>query len=463
MPKFDNSYARLPASFYSKLAPSPVKAPRVVVFNDRLAAQLGFEALAPERCAQIFSGNEILPGMEPLAQLYAGHQFGNFVPQLGDGRAHLLGEIIDPCGQRRDIQLKGSGKTPYSRRGDGRAWLGPVLREYIVSEAMHALGVPTTRALAAVTTKERIYREQGALPGAILTRVASSHIRVGTFQAFAARGDLDSLATLTNYAIQRHYPDANGPLGLLRAVCAAQAELIAAWMSFGFIHGVMNTDNCSIAGETIDYGPCAFMDAFHPGRVFSSIDHGGRYAFGNQPRIIVWNMAQFATALIQQMPDPSEAGKEATEIIHAMPTQIEAAWLRRFGQKIGITAAQPEDFPLIEEFLNEMADSQVDFTNRFRALAEGRAPENADWAARWTARIAQEVEPETLMKSVNPVFIPRNHLIEEMINAALSDDYAPFEALQSALATPFTPQPKYADLAKPPTQDQIVPATFCGT
>ena len=304
---FDNSYAALPDGFFTRLAPTAVKAPKLLAFNTDLAQLLGIEAGDLTEAAAIFGGNVVPQGAAPLAQLYAGHQFGNWNPQLGDGRAVLLGEVVDRDGIRRDIQLKGSGPTPYSRGGDGRAWLGPVLREYVVSEAMHALGIPTTRALAAVATGENIWREQGALPGAVLTRVARSHLRVGTFQVFAHRGEVAQLKTLTAYAIQRHYPQAKGPMDLLRAVCAAQAQLIAQWMSVGFIHGVMNTDNAAISGETIDYGPCAYMDAFHGARVFSSIDQQGRYAYGNQPNIAVWNMAQLATALLQQMDDKDTA------------------------------------------------------------------------------------------------------------------------------------------------------------
>ena len=283
---FDNSFAALPDGFYTRITPTPVADPKLLAFNADLATTLGLAEAGTDDLAFTFGGNELPQGADPLAQLYAGHQFGNYNPQLGDGRAILLGEVIDSTGQRRDIQLKGSGPTPYSRGGDGRAWLGPVLREYVVSEAMHALGIPTTRALAAVSTGEDIYRET-ALPGAVLTRVAASHLRVGTFQVFAHRGEVENLCTLTDYAIKRHYPQADGPMGLLRAVSAAQADLIAAWMSVGFIHGVMNTDNCSISGETIDYGPCAFMDAFHANRVFSLIDRQGRYAFSNQPQIAV--------------------------------------------------------------------------------------------------------------------------------------------------------------------------------
>lgn len=465
---FDNSYANLPDAFYTRLNPTPVKDPQLLAFNTDLAKVLNINASDLSDAAQIFSGNQIPDGATPLAQLYAGHQFGNYNPQLGDGRAILLGEVIGRDGTRRDIQLKGSGPTPYSRAGDGRAWLGPVLREYVVSEAMHALGIPTTRALAAVTTGEPVFREQGALPGAILTRVAKSHLRVGTFQVFAHRGETEHLKTLTQYAIARHYPDARGPMDLLRAVCTAQAELIAAWMSVGFIHGVMNTDNCSIAGETIDYGPCAFMDVFHSGRVFSSIDQQARYAFGNQPNIAVWNMAQLATSLLQQIEDKDPAVEEATEIVHAMPAQIEAAWLRRFGTKIGITNPQQDDVTLIENLLNLMQTDGADFTNTFRALGTPLAQDqftNRDafgaWSDTWKERIAREPDAIALMATTNPAIIPRNHRMEQMIEAAVAGDMAPFERLNKALSTPFTESDP--NLHRPPTQTEIVPATFCGT
>ncbi|MFG6499972.1 YdiU family protein [Sulfitobacter sp. 1A15106] len=465
---FDNSYAALPEGFFTRLAPTPVKAPQLLAWNAELAAELGIEGAEPAQIAQVFAGNDVPAGAEPLAQLYAGHQFGNFNPQLGDGRAILLGEVVDQSGQRRDIQLKGSGPTPYSRMGDGRAWVGPVLREYLVSEAMHALGVPTTRALAAVATGEPILRESGPLPGAIVTRVAASHLRVGTFQVFAHRGETDALKTLTDYAIARHYPEADGPLGLLRAVCAAQAELVAQWMAVGFIHGVMNTDNCSISGETIDYGPCAFMDAFHQGRVFSSIDWQGRYAYGNQPQIVVWNMAQLATSLLQQMEDKESAVEEATEIVHDMPDLIEAAWLRRFAAKVGISTPRAEDVDLINELLGLMQKDGADFTNAFRALPTDQARDQFTdrdafdtWAEGWRARIEGEPDPQAVMNAANPAVIPRNHRIEQMIEAAVAGDMAPFERLMKALATPFDEtDPK---LQRPPTEDEIVPATFCGT
>ncbi|MEM6371968.1 MAG: YdiU family protein [Pseudomonadota bacterium] len=457
---FDNSYAALPGAFYTRLDPTPVSSPETLVWNETLAAELGISG--PD--ADVFAGNTVPEGAAPLAQLYAGHQFGSYNPQLGDGRAILLGEVINTHGERRDIQLKGSGPTPYSRMGDGRAWLGPVLREYVVSEAMHALGIPTTRALAAVATGDPVYREQGALPGAVLTRVAASHLRVGTFQIFAHRGHIDELRALTNYAIARHHPDADGPMGLLAAVCAVQADLVAAWMSVGFIHGVMNTDNCTISGETIDYGPCAFMDAFDEARVFSSIDRTGRYAYGNQPRIAVWNMAQLATALIQLADDKDTAVQEATAIVHAMPGQLQTAWLRRFGAKFGLSDPTPQDQTLIEDLLTLMQAQGADFTNTFAALETDAARDQFtdraafdDWHTRWQAR-----RPDTaLMARTNPKVIPRNHRIEAMIEAAVAGDLAPFGRLMTALAQPFAGTDP--DLHRPPTQSEIVPATFCGT
>lgn len=465
---FDNSYAALPEGFFTRLTPTPVKAPTLLAFNQGLAQLLNIEAGDLAKAATQLAGNEIPQGAAPLAQLYAGHQFGNWNPQLGDGRAILLGEVIDQNGTRRDIQLKGSGPTPYSRMGDGRAWLGPVLREYVVSEAMHALGIPTTRALAAVSTGEPIWREQGALPGAILTRTAASHLRVGTFQVFAHRGEIDNLKTLTQYAIDRHYPDAKGPMDLLRAVAAAQAELVAAWMSVGFIHGVMNTDNCSIAGETIDYGPCAFMDAFDNARVFSSIDQQGRYAYGNQPNIAVWNVAQLATSLLQQMDDKEAAVEEATEIVHAMPDQLEAAWLRRFAAKIGIATPQKDDLELVQSLLTLMQEGNADFTNTFWSLGKPAARDQFNnreafdmWSEVWTTRISQEPAAAATMAAANPALIPRNHRIEAMIEAAVAGDMAPFERLTKALATPYTVSD--LNLQRPPSEDEIVPATFCGT
>ena len=467
---FDNSYARLPPAFYTALPPTPVAAPQLVAFNQALAEELRIDVDALHNRAALFSGNVVPEGAHPLAQLYAGHQFGTYNPQLGDGRAILLGEVLDQKGQRRDIQLKGAGPTPYSRMGDGRAWLGPVLREYVVSEAMHALGIPTTRALAATLTGEPVYRETGALPGAVLTRIAASHLRVGTFEIFAHRGQVDHLRTLTGYAMARHYPNVDRPLDLLAAVAKAQAQLIAKWMAVGFIHGVMNTDNCAISGETIDYGPCAFMDAYHEARVFSSIDQMGRYAYGNQPRIVVWNIAQFATALIQQFDDKEAAVAEATAIVHAMPGQIQEAWTAAFGRKIGLRIAREEDEPLIEDLLSIMQDEGLDFTNTFRGLASD-APQDhfidqdrfEAWNLRWQHRLDQEANPVAVMNRANPAVIPRNHRIEEMISAALAGDYAPFERLNTVLQTPFATPADHLDLTLPPSDDEVVRATFCGT
>ena len=465
---FDNSYATLPESFYTRLDPTAVAAPRVLAFNDDLAKRLGIETGDMDQIADVFGGNTVPPKAAPLAQLYAGHQFGTYNPQLGDGRAILLGEVIGSDGIRRDIQLKGSGPTPYSRMGDGRAWVGPVLREYVVSEAMHALGIPTTRALAAVSTGEHIWREQGALPGAVLTRIAQSHLRVGTFQVFAHRGEVENLKTLIQYAIERHYPDADGPMDLLRNVVRAQADLVTRWMSVGFIHGVMNTDNCTISGETIDYGPCAFMDAFHQMRVFSSIDQQGRYAFGNQPGIVVWNMAQLATSLVQSFEDKDAAVAEATEIVHAMPQMLEDNWLKRFASKIGIADPTTADTKLIEDLLALMQTDGADFTNTFRALGTASARDQFTnraafdtWETAWQERIASESAPLALMAQVNPAIIPRNHRIEQMIDAAVAGDMAPFHRLMSALATPF--ESTDSELTRPPSQEETVPATFCGT
>ena len=466
---FDNTYARLPDWFFSSQAPSPVPSPDLIAFNNELANLLGLASTDESELADIFSGNRIPDGAEPLAQLYSGHQFGHYNPQLGDGRAVLLGEVVGRDGLRRDIQLKGAGRTPYSRSGDGRAWLGPVLREYIVSEAMHALGIPTTRALAAVSTGAPVYRDR-ALPGAVLTRVAASHLRVGSFQVFAARGEIDRLKQLTDYAIARHYPDATGPLDLLTRVRDAQAKLVAQWMAVGFIHGVMNTDNCTISGETIDYGPCAFMDSYHPQTVYSSIDQFGRYAYAQQPEIVVWNLAQLATALIQQLDDKEAAVSEATDIVHAMPDLIRDHWLDAFRAKIGITTPQPDDGDLIADLLRLMAQDKADFTNTFRALGTDHARDQFldrdafdKWATLWSARLSGEPNPTDRMRRANPAFIPRNHRIEEVIAAALEADFAPFERLNTVLSTPFEDQSNAKDYAAPPTEDQVVQATFCGT
>jgi len=463
---FDNSYARLPDRLFAELAPTPVRAPRLVALNEGLARTLGLDpaALATPEGAAIFAGNAIPPGARPIAQAYAGHQFGHWNPQLGDGRAILLGEVVGTDGQRRDIQLKGAGRTPWSRGGDGRAWLGPVLREYLCSEAMAAIGVPTTRALAATLTGEEVWRET-ALPGAVLTRVAASHIRVGTFQFFAARGDHAALAALTDHAIARHYPGAEGAPGLLAAVTAAQARLIARWMGLGFIHGVMNTDNCAISGETIDYGPCAFMDSYHPATVFSSIDHGGRYAYGNQPQIALWNLAQLATALIPLMEDRDAAIETFTAIINHFADLYQAEWLAVFGAKLGLVAPTEEDRPLIEALLTLMARDGSDFTNTFRALGTAAARDQFTdreafdvWERQWQARAPDAA----LMVRTNPAVIPRTHRIEQVIAAGVANDFAPFHAMLAAVTDPFGPDPDPLWTA-PPAEEERVTQTFCGT
>jgi uncharacterized protein YdiU (UPF0061 family) len=494
---FDNTYARLPAPFFASVTPTPVKAPRLVKVNAELAELLGLDpvALSSEEGARIFSGNELPEGAEPIALAYAGHQFGSFVPRLGDGRAILLGEIVGKDGKRRDVQLKGAGRTPFSRSGDGRAAIGPVLREYVVSEAMAALGIPTTRALAAVTTGERVARETYP-PGAIVTRVASSHMRVGTFQYFAARQDEASLVALTRFAVLRHYPESseaeNLALALLDGVMQRQINLVAAWMGVGFVHGVMNTDNSSIAGETIDYGPCAFLDEYHPAKKFSSIDVGGRYAFGNQPTIALWNLARLAETLLPQFSDSEEESiKIAMARLEAFPVAFEAARLTVMRAKLGLTTSEKGDDALIDVLLERMADGEVDWTVFFRKLASvaftagaGTDEESKrndeiaalfsnlgafhDWAEQWRQRLAQEKtskEDRTeAMKRVNPAFIPRNHRIEEMIQAAATkDDFAPFERLVSVLARPYEDQPDAADLARPPQVAERILETFCGT
>ncbi|MEX5729252.1 uncharacterized protein YdiU (UPF0061 family) [Rhodovulum iodosum] len=473
---FDNSYARLPDRFFTRQDPVPVRAPALIKLNAGLAEALGLDpaALATEAGIAMLAGNRVPDGAAPLAQAYAGHQFGGFVPQLGDGRAILLGEVVDRDGRRCDIQLKGAGRTPYSRMGDGRAWLGPVLREYIVSEAMHALGIPTTRALAAVTTGEDVFRE-ARLPGAVLTRVAASHIRVGTFQFFAARRDTEALTALADHVIARHYPEAGNALGLFEAVIAAQSRLVAQWMGVGFIHGVMNTDNMSVAGETIDYGPCAFLDGYHPETVFSSIDVQGRYAYARQADIAAWNLAQFALTLLPLIdPDRDAAVETATAALNAFPERFKSDWLATFRPKIGLASAEDGDAELIHRLLDLMAAERADFTNSFRALAGGRARAQVQdrarfdaWAADWQARLARDPQsPEARraqMQRANPALIPRNHRVEAAIAAALAGDLAPFERLTGALAKPFADDPAVADLAAPPEPAEEVRQTFCGT
>lgn len=484
--RFDNSYARLPDRFSARLDPTPVAAPRLLRLNRGLAADLGLDAaaLAAAEGVAMLAGNLVPAGAEPLAAAYAGHQFGGWVPQLGDGRAILLGEILAPDGRRFDLQLKGAGRTPFSRRGDGRAGLGPVLREYLVSEAMAALGIPTTRALAAVATGETVIRE-AALPGAVLVRIASSHLRVGTFQYFAARRDDEALRLLTAHAIARHYPGATGALGLLEGVIARQAVLVARWMGVGFIHGVMNTDNTAISGETLDYGPCAFMDAYHPERVFSSIDTYGRYAYASQPQIAVWNLAQLASALLPLIDDDEgRAVARASAAIERFADLYQQAWREVFAAKLGLTAAGSGagDVALAQDLLAAMAGQGADFTRVFRALSAlgddpaADAPARVEfaepaafdaWALRWRARLAHEgcgmAARQAAMRAANPAVIPRNHRIEQAITAALAGDLAPFERLSDALARPFEDPRDAIDLQAAPAPAEVVARTFCGT
>jgi len=453
---FETTYLTLPDHFYTRQQATPVSSPDLIVFNHSLAQNLGLktDTMTDAQAADMFSGNALPDTATPFAQVYAGHQFGGFSSQLGDGRALHLGEINAPAG-RVDIQLKGSGRTPYSRSGDGRAWVGPVLREYLMSCAMDALGVPTSRALAAVTTGDTVLREQGQLPGAILTRVAASHIRVGTFQFFAARGDKDALKKLTDYTIDRHYPNVDGPAGLLTAVMERQATLVAKWMAHGFIHGVMNTDNVQIAGETIDYGPCAFMDTYHPDTVFSSIDHQGRYAYSNQSRVTHWNLAQFATSLVVIMPDQDAAIEEFTEIINRFPALFEAEWLNAFAPKLGLA---PDDTAadLAKDLLFQMANGKHDFTNMFANLDSSTAQTLPYWNATWRAANPNE----DLWRQTNPSVIPRTHKIEETIRAATEGNFAPFHTMLSAISAPFDGAP---DFMLPPEDDERVHQTFCGT
>jgi uncharacterized protein YdiU (UPF0061 family) len=486
---FDNSYAALPESFFARVAPTPVSAPRLLKLNRPLALQLGLDPdwLSSPEGAEILAGKSVPDGAEPIAMAYAGHQFGNFVPQLGDGRAILLGEVIDTDGVRRDIQLKGSGPTPFSRRGDGRAALGPVLREYIVSEAMAALGIPTTRSLAAVITGDRVVRE-ALLPGAVLTRIAASHIRVGTFQYFAARRDADAVRQLADHVIARHYPNAvkseRPYLALLQQVIARQANLIARWLLVGFIHGVMNTDNCSISGETIDYGPCAFMDNFDPGTVFSSIDAMGRYAYANQPKIALWNLARLAECLVPLLADDQDqAIADAQAALGQFVVICDAVYLEGMRGKLGLLTADGDDPALIKLLLDTMAANQADFTLTFRKLGEAAGDPAKDaavrrlfadpasfdaWAVLWRQRLASEPQDgatrQAAMARVNPAFIPRNHRIQAVIEAAVErDDFAPFEELLTVLAAPFDHQPGFARYAEPPEPHERVLETFCGT
>jgi serine/tyrosine/threonine adenylyltransferase len=487
---FDNSYARLPESFHTKLDPTPVSAPRLIRANHQLAESLGIDpqTLDGPDSAGVFAGNLIPGNAEPLAMVYAAHQFGNWVPRLGDGRAILLGEVIGADGTRKDIQLKGSGPTPYSRMGDGRAVLGPVMREYIVSEAMAGLGVKTTRALAITMTGEIVMRERPE-PGAILTRVASSHIRVGTFQYFHGQRDEDGVRLLADYVIDRLYPRAreaaNPYQALLEAVALSTAELIGSWMLVGFIHGVMNTDNCSISGETIDYGPCAFMDTFHPETVYSSIDTGGRYAYDQQPSIGLWNVTRLAETLLPLLDRNDDAAIEkAKEALSGYWPRFEEVFHGGLCSKIGLSSGEKENFELALDLLSRMANQRADFTLTFRRLCDAPAGDAAgkamvrmlfddpeaydEWDLKWRERFEGDGMSSTArrqaMRAVNPAFIPRNHLVQKAIDyATQAEDFGPMEDLLSVVATPYDDHPGRDDLTMPPTPDLAVTQTFCGT
>ena len=487
---FQNSYAKLPEYFYSRVDPTAVEKPQLIHINESLAKELGIDlaTLSEQVVAELFAGNTTPDGAEPLAMAYSGHQFGNLNPSLGDGRAILLGEVIDQYNQRRDIQLKGSGRTPYSRNGDGRAALGPVLREYLLSEAMAIHQVPTTRALAAVITGERVRRE-GLPPGAIITRTADGFVRVGTFVYFAIRGNGAAVQELADYVIDRNYPEikdaANPYLALLEGVIDRQAYLIAKWMSLGFIHGVMNTDNMAVSGETIDYGPCAFMDDYHPSKVFSSIDQRGCYAYQNQPAAGHWDLCRFAEAIVPLIDDDKDLAVEKVQAaINAFPEQYEAYWLANFSQKIGLATIQDGDKALVEDLLTCMAENKADFTLSFYHLGKPQhTPSNndqgfiqqfsepasiADWLSRWRDRLALEkrTEPsrQAAMMQINPLYIPRNHLVEAVIRAAEDElDFAPFHELLTVLKQPYFEQEGKEKFALPPEPAEVVHQTFCGT
>ena len=484
---FDNSYQNLPQDFFERINPVPVKDPQLIIFNNDLGKSLGIDQkISKKELANIFSGNEILKGSSPIALAYAGHQYGNFVNQLGDGRAVLLGEVSTPNQERFDMQLKGSGQTRFSRQGDGRSPLGPVIREYVVSEAMNALGIPSTRSLAAVTTGEKVFREV-ILPGGILTRIAKSHIRVGTFEYFAAQKNTENLKTLADYTIKRHFPSlkdvANPYLSLLEIVSERQIELISKWMGVGFIHGVMNTDNTSIVGETIDYGPCAFMDEYNPSTVFSSIDAHGRYAFGNQPLIAQWNMACFANSLLGLIDkDTEKATDKAQKVINNFPNKMSEAMMSVMCKKIGLDSTKPNSKETLTKLLRIMLDNKSDYTLTFRYLSEiikGKRDslfkqqflehkQISNWLKEWKELIKDQnlakKEMALSMESSNPVFIPRNHLIERAIKAAVeNNDFSEMKTLLTILSKPYEEQSKYGEYMKPPKPLEVVHQTFCGT
>ncbi len=479
---FNNTYARLPDYFYSRTNPQPVKQPALICLNQALASELNLptEWLKEAEQVAVFGGNRIPERAEPLAMAYAGHQFGHFNPQLGDGRAILLGELSGNKNQRYAVQLKGAGRTPYSRGGDGRAAIGPVLREYIMCEFMHAAGIPTTRALAAAATGENIIREH-LLPGAIITRLSQSYVRVGTFQFFAARQNVQAVRELADYVIARNYPQAaeadNPYQALLEAVIKRQAELIAQWMQIGFIHGVMNTDNASITGETIDYGPCAFMDSYHADTVYSSIDQQGRYAYRNQSPIGHWNMCRFAETLIPVLADDPDKGMAiAQQAIDLYPDLYQQHWLEGMCKKLGLEQQDGDDEALINDLLTIMSDNKADFTLTFRGLSDPeRLPETLQgsedfqqWNIRWQQRLTLETRPEvnrlSAMRAINPLYIPRNHLVEQVIRSAEDHhDFQPFHKLLELLGKPFQKQDFSEKYTAPPRPEQVIRHTFCGT
>ena len=470
--RLEHQYARLPAILHESWELTPVKKPRLLVLNEALACELGLDADSLRQRAAVFAGNELPPGAKPLAQAYAGHQFGNFTG-LGDGRALLLGEQITPTGQRFDIQLKGAGPTPFSRGGDGRAAIGPMLREYVISEAMHALGIPTTRSLAVAATGEAVFRKQGLLPGAVLTRVAASHIRVGTFQWAAAHQDHAALRALVSHTVDRHYPELqeaeNPALSLLEAALERQAALVAKWMHVGFIHGVMNTDNVALSGETIDYGPCAFMDQYDPATTFSSIDRRKRYAFGNQAQIAQWNGARLAEALLPLLhPDEKEALQVANALIQKFSERFKHHWLTGMRAKIGLQTAEAEDEALIQSLLDWTAETKADYTQTFAALATGRLEPN-EWQTRWQQRLSRQPqsheESVALMRRHNPAVIPRNHKVEEALAAASDhDDLNPLHRLLTALANPYDHDHDLpSEFTEVPPASDTQYQTFCGT
>ena len=482
--RLENSYARLPEVLHARATPVPVARPGVALFNEKLAVELGLDpgALSGESGAEIFAGNRLPDGAEPIAQAYAGHQFGHFT-NLGDGRAILLGEQVTPDGAQFDLQLKGAGRTPYSRRGDGRAALGPMLREYVISEAMHALGIPTTRSLAVATTGEEVMRE-ALLPGAVLTRIASSHIRVGTFEYAAALGDRALLESLVDYTLRRHYADfleaENKALALLEGVIERQARLVARWAGVGFVHGVMNTDNMALSGETIDYGPCAFLDAYDPATVFSSIDRGGRYAFGNQPSVAHWNLARLAEALVPLLhKDQAKAVEMAEAALARFPERFAYFYAGVLRAKLGLCHEEEGDFVLAQEFLQSMQASGADFTKAFddltrsvesgklTALSSQGVSGGQPWQAKWRARLghqqAEKAEVRALMRSANPVVVPRNHRVEEALAAAEDGDFTVMHRLLAVLARPFDEGPENEAYRVGPRAGGEPYRTFCGT